>query len=188
MGAASIGLLAPVVGALVQEGIDLLVILNALRAVRERTPRPQQVVVPPATDELLVEHAHHRDQLDELDRLAGALDLDTIATTAMRDRLVQVRDYLEGRLLPPELHEERDLYPAITAALPGEDPTAPMARTHREIARTIRLYSRLLDDLPEGDPDPIDLLDAQRLLWTLHAVLTLHFAIEDELYSALTSG
>ena len=142
--------------------------------------------MPAHADRLLSEHAHHRHQLDELDLLAGALHLDEMAPNEIRDRLVQVRDYLEQELLPHELHEERDLYPTIAAAFPGEDPTAPMARTHREIARTIRLYSRLIDDLPTGGLDAIDLVDAQRLLWTLHAILALHFALEDELYSALT--
>ncbi len=186
MGAASAGLLAPVAGALLQEAIDLVVILNALRAVRRRSSQRRRVAVPPNAHDLLSEHAHHRQELDELDRLAGALDLDTMAPDEIRDRLERVRDYLEGELLPHELHEERDLYPTIAAAFPGEDPTAPMARTHREIARTIRLYSRLVDGHPTDGLGAIDLVDAQRLLWTLHAILTLHFALEDELYSALT--
>ena len=188
MGAAAAGLLAPVVGALLQEGIDLVVILNALRAVRGPRARSPAVEVPPEVDRLLVEHAHHRRQLDDLDRLAGTLDLDVMSAEEVRAQLTAVRDYLELELLPHELQEERELYPAVASAFPGEDPTAPMARTHREIVRTVRLFGRLLDELPGGVPDAVDLVDAQRLLWTLHAILGLHFALEDELYSVLTAG
>ena len=184
--AAAGGMLVPVAGALVQEAIDLAVILNALRAVAERRPRRHRPGVPVAAPRLLAEHDHHRHELSQLDRLAA--DLDGLSDHDTRTRLGRVRTYLEEELLPHELQEERELYPAIAAAFPGEDPTAPMARTHREIARTIRLFGRLVDDLPGDRLDAVDLVDAQRLLWGLHGILTLHFALEDELYAELAGG
>jgi hypothetical protein len=46
-----------------------------------------------------------------------------------------------------------------------------------------RLYSRLVAQLPSDGPGPEDLRDLRRALYGLHAVLTLHFAQEDELYT-----
>ena len=184
MGAAAGGWLVPVVGALVQEAIDLAVIVNALRAVTDRVSHDRgQRVFPAAAGQLLAEHADHRQHLDELDDLAA--ELEDLPADRARMRLEALRSYLETELLPHELEEEQQLYPAIAAAFPGEDPTAPMARTHREITRHVRVFGRLLDDLPAEGLDPIDLVDSQRLLWGLHGVLALHFALEDELYAEL---
>jgi heavy metal translocating P-type ATPase len=179
---ASLGWLAPVVGALVQELIDLVVILNALRAARlgDAVPTPAAQVAVPA--ELAVQHALHRRELDELDRVAGSLgDLPPGEVHAELDR---VRHYLADELLPHELGEERALYPVLATAAPGEDPTLPMVRTHREIARRIRLFERAVDGLPAGPLDPVDRHDLQRRLWGLHAILALHVALEDELFTA----
>ena len=111
--------------------------------------------------------------------------------------LRRTRAFLLDELLPHELEEEHTVYPAVAAIFPGEDPTAPLVRSHHEIARRIRLFARLVDEFPDAgstsdggrnaiDPmDREDLVDLQRALWGLHAVLDLHFTLEDDLYSQL---
>jgi heavy metal translocating P-type ATPase len=183
MGFAAVGLLSPVVGAIVQEGIDLAVLLNALRAVR--APRDgraasEQRTVPAA---ILTDHRHLRGPLEELVHLADRLD--DLAPVAALEQLAGMRRFLSEDLLPHELEEERTVYPAVRAVYADEDPTAPMARSHREIARRIRLFERTVDELPPEGPDREDALDLQRSLWGLHAVLDLHLALEDELYAEL---
>jgi hypothetical protein len=66
-----------------------------------------------------------------------------------------------------------------------EDPTLPLVRTHRELARRIRLLDRLVTDLGDEGPEPDEVLDLQRSLFGLHAVLELHLSLEDELYAHL---
>jgi hypothetical protein len=63
-----------------------------------------------------------------------------------------------------------------------------MSRTHREIFHLTAMLERLVDDIGDADLTETDRAEARRILYGLDAVLRLHFAQEEELYSALTSG
>jgi hypothetical protein len=69
-----------------------------------------------------------------------------------------------------------------------------MSRAHLEISHLVRLYGRLLDELPAagdrplGPLSPDDLRDFRRVLYGLHAILRLHFAQEEEQYLPLLDG
>ena len=65
---------------------------------------------------------------------------------------------------------------------------AAMSRTHREIQHLARLLSRIESDLPPEGPDPATVVDLQRVLYGLDAVLRLHFAQEDEIYHTLADA
>ena len=67
----------------------------------------------------------------------------------------------------------------------GDDATASLHRTHREIFHLARLYARLVEELPEGGPAPDDLPDLRRVLYGLHAIVELHMAQEEEFYLGL---
>jgi hypothetical protein len=71
------------------------------------------------------------------------------------------------------------------APLPREDPTAPLARTHLEVARMIRLFERLVDDLDPGSGEDVDRPTSNGMLWALDGNPVLQFALEDELYAQL---
>ncbi|MTV25851.1 heavy metal translocating P-type ATPase [Nitriliruptoraceae bacterium ZYF776] len=142
---AASGNLAPVAGALVQEGIDVAVILNALRALRRPGRAARRVPTVPA--EVLADHRGLARGLDHLSTVADELpDLDE---DEARDQVERVRRFLVDELLPHELDEERRVYPALAQLFDGQDPTAPLARSHREIARRVRLFDRLVSELPE---------------------------------------
>lgn len=181
MVAAGAGLLAPVAGALLQEGIDVAVILNALRALgagreRRREDRPEAVRF----------EAEHRRLFPLVERLRRVADqLDETSAEAARKQLDEVRRYLEEQIAPHERSEDAVLYPAVAQTIGGEDPTAPMSRAHLEIAHLIRAYGRLLVEMDPAGPDAEDRRDLRRILYGLHAVLTLHFAQEDEHYLSL---
>ena len=68
------------------------------------------------------------------------------------------------------------LDPALSALLKDEDPTGPLVQTHHEIHRLTRLFARLVAQLPAAGPGPEDLRDLRRVLFGLHAILSLHFA------------
>jgi iron-sulfur cluster repair protein YtfE (RIC family) len=184
MAAAAAGYLTPVAGAVLQEAIDLVVILNALRALGDGVR-----TVPPAAGQLELSsrlHEHHRElrpRIEELAALANRLG-DLAATDAARE-LESARVFLVEKLLPHEQEEQRTAYPMLVRLVPGEDPTGPMIRTHHEIARLARLFARLVAQVPPEGPHPAALRDLRRILYGLHAVLTLHFAQEDELYGLL---
>lgn len=181
---AALGYLTPVAGALLQEGIDLLVIANALRTLRwhRRVPRRQRSLTERPT-QVLVDHGELSSGVDDVAIVAEQLD--RLDPEVAGRRLREVRDFLVDELLPHELEEEAAVYPTLRRVFLDEDPTLPLVRTHRELARRIRLFDRLVDDLGPSGPEPDEILDLQRSLFGLHAVLDLHLSLEDELYAHL---
>ncbi|MEU9239615.1 heavy metal translocating P-type ATPase [Streptomyces sp. NPDC048385] len=186
MAAAAVGLLPPAVGALLQEGIDVLVILNALRALGDdRAARP---ALQPATEALIhrfaAEHDDLRDVLEAVrsaaDRLSSDAGPDSLAAVAEVHRL------LTERLLPHEHAEEHELYPALAPALGGPEATATMSRAHVEIERLARRIATHLTLAGTAGPlAPEQLDDLRACLYGLHTVLRLHFTQEEENYFSL---
>ncbi|MFQ6328642.1 heavy metal translocating P-type ATPase [Nocardia sp. CWNU-33] len=174
--AAAFGLLVPAAGALVQEGIDIVVILNALRALRIHRGRRTAEIDPLVArfarehDRLQTARASVRQAADALSRGPGPS-----ADAAVR----RAFDLLVEHILPHEHAEESQLYPALADYLRDPEAMVTMSREHTEIERLVDRIRRHLDDSPHGiRADQID--DLRATLYGLDAVLTLHFAQEDE--------
>ncbi|MFE9028383.1 heavy metal translocating P-type ATPase [Streptomyces iakyrus] len=186
MAAAAAGLLPPAVGALLQEGIDAAVILNALRALRvDRATRP---ALTPDAEALIHRFAAEHDDLQDVleavraaaDRLSPTPDPQALATVEEAHRL------LTERLLPHEDAEEHRLYPALAPALGGPEATATMSRAHTEIERlSRRVATHLHLAHVAGGLAPEQLDDLRSCLYGLHTVLRLHFTQEEESYFSL---
>jgi soluble P-type ATPase len=184
MGLAAWGLLVPVMGALVQEGIDIAVIANALRAARQPPGRPQ------LADEDVELWRHFRDVHDRLRPIVAEIRavadaLDTIPNTNLRARLEALRHRLLSDLEPHELAEGAELYPLLDRLLGSPEATATMNRAHVEISHYIRRLNQLLDELPDSGPDTTDAAEIRRILYGLHAIVDLHFIQEDQSYFSL---
>jgi heavy metal translocating P-type ATPase len=186
MAVAAVGWLPPAVGALVQEGIDVAVILNALRALRGNPDI--EVDLPAATEEMLrrfdAEHDELRDAVDLLrdaaDRLAAAPDRPAL------EAIGRAHTVLTERIIPHEQAEETQLYPALADPLGTGEATAPMSRTHAEIQRLsdrIGAHVALAHSNDAIGPDQLD--DLLACLYGLHALLRLHFLQEEESYFTL---
>ena len=181
---AAFGGLAPTAGALLQEGIDVAVILNALRAL---TPGRRHAHHLSPTDSALTrrfadDHARLRPRLDSIRAAAAALASDPARhLPAVHD----VYQMLTDELLPHESAEHAELYPVLARALGGSDPLGPMNRGHLEICQLTRRLGRLLDELLDTPPDSQDVQDLQQTLYGLHALLRLHFAQEEESFFTL---
>jgi hypothetical protein len=181
---ASFGLLAPIAGALLQEGIDVIAIANALRALGGKTPTQTGPKISPSLTKRLREE--HDELMPKLDSIRDTADgLDTMTSSEAMGALDQMRALLVDEILPHEAEDERVIYPQVSAVLPGEDPMALMSRTHREIFHLVDMLQRQLADLPATGPEPEDLSDLRRILYSLHAILRLHFDQEEELYFSL---
>ncbi|MFJ7175964.1 heavy metal translocating P-type ATPase [Streptomyces massasporeus] len=186
MAAAAAGLLPPAVGALLQEGIDAAVILNALRALRvDRAMRP---ALTPDTEALIHRFAAEHDDLQDVleavraaaDRLSDAPGPQALAAVEEAHRL------LTERLLPHEDAEEHRLYPALAPALGGPEATATMSRAHTEIERlSRRVATHLHLAHAAGGLAPEQLDDLRSCLYGLNTVLRLHFTQEEESYFSL---
>ncbi len=185
MGAAAAGGLPPVWGALLQEGIDVAVILNALRAL---CPRRTSVTLDAAGLELAQRfHREHDAIVAVADHARAVADsLDFPGTPSALGELRELHRQLVEVVLPHEVAEDRELYPSLERAMGGVNPTGAMSREHAEIAHEIRRLGQLLDDVGSGDWDEDDVADFRRLLYSLVAVLRLHTAEEEERYLMLS--
>jgi iron-sulfur cluster repair protein YtfE (RIC family) len=181
---AAVGLLPAVWGAILQEGIDVIVILNALRTLKA-----------PSTDVRLSEQDSNLARRFQTEHLAVRADLDRILSVANAlpsmkagqalAEVHSVHKLLVEEVEPHEQAEEEILYPALERVLGGREPTAPMSRAHVEIAHQIRRLGQLLDDIGGSEPDGDDLDEIRRLLYGLHAILRLHTVQEEESYLSL---
>ncbi|WP_159765933.1 heavy metal translocating P-type ATPase [Streptomyces sp. HM190] len=186
MAAAAVGLLPPAVGALLQEGIDVAVILNALRALRvDQAARPALT----AAAEALIHRfaAEHDDLQDVLDSVRDAADRlsDTPGPKALA-AVEETHHLLTERLLPHEYAEEHQLYPALAPTLGGPEATATMSRAHTEIERlSRRIATHLQLARTDGGLAPEQLDDLRSCLYGLNTVLRLHFTQEEENYFSL---
>jgi soluble P-type ATPase len=185
---AAFGYLPAAPGALLQEAIDVIVILNALRALLpgRAARRPLTSDAEELTDRFAAEH---EDLTDAVDTVRDAAE--TLATGNGPRALAAVREVdrlLTQKILPHEHAEERQLYPALAAHLGGPEATETMSRSHTEIdrlARRITTHLALADE--QGALRPEQTEDLRACLYGLHAVLRLHFTQEEESYFSLTS-
>ena len=187
MGLAAAGLLPALWGALLQEAIDVLVILNAMRVLRWR---PAEAHLGQADSALAqrFQTEHRAIEADLLQLKATADSLGSLPPSEAVGRLRAIYELLQREVLPHEEAEETVLYPALNRVLGGADPTGPMSRGHAEITHRIRRLGRFLDELRDEGPDAVETADLRNLLYGLHAILSLHTAQEEESYLSLGDG
>ncbi|MEV0695138.1 heavy metal translocating P-type ATPase [Streptomyces sp. NPDC050388] len=187
MAAAAMGLLPPAVGALLQEGIDVAVILNALRALHVgQGARP---ALEPAAEALIhrfaAEHEDLQDVLQAVRDAAARLSAPGQDAQAL-ESVREVNRLLTERLLPHEYAEEHQLYPALEPTLGGPETTATMSRAHAEIERLSgRVATHVALAEAQGALKSEQLEDLRACLYGLHTVLRLHFTQEEENYFSL---
>jgi soluble P-type ATPase len=183
MGAAALGWLVPVVGAVVQEAIDVAVIVNALRAHSGlgQPPPPEAAVV--AGRRIIDAHPALRRGTAELRRLADQLG--RIPPAIARAHLEEARRFIAGELLPHELEEEQDLFPVIGSYIGGEDAVVAARREHAEVSHLARVLGGMMDSLDPAGPSDDEVVGLRRVLYSLYAVLSLHRAGEEERLSGV---
>jgi heavy metal translocating P-type ATPase len=183
MVAAAAGLLTPLAGAVLQEGIDVAAILFALTALhagrREAVPAPLPASA--GLPERLAEHA-------ALLGLAEALRDAAESMGAEADSLPAI-EALEARLkaevLPHQQAEERTLYPPAAEQLGGLDPMGPLIRMHTAIEILISQVDHLIVAAHGKDGWATASGPLRRSLFELEALLILHQAIEAEALAEL---
>ena len=115
-----------------------------------------------------------------------ALHMDSADESTALASLREVATRISDEVVPHEREDESQIYPGVAERLGGNDPLAPMSRTHQEIFHLASLLDRLVDDASaEGFGDE-DRSEARRILYALDAILRLHFAQEEELLTSIT--
>jgi heavy metal translocating P-type ATPase len=177
------GALTPVAGAVLQELIDVIVIVNALRALCPPRMGGREPINPELGDYYPAELSRLAPNIAQIRSVAGRLDL--IPPPQARAELLNLHQFLVDEILPHEESEDATFYPEVARLIGGDDPTAVMSRAHREIAHLVKVLGRHLEEIPEAGPTAGDVLELKPLLYGLEAILRLHFAQEDEAYLAL---
>jgi heavy metal translocating P-type ATPase len=183
MGVAAVGYLPPAAGALLQEGIDVLAIAIALRAVLPTRGHARSLAAADIAlaTELRAQHDAVQPVVEQTRAVADGLSTQAVDLRPVRDLLGR----LEHELLPHEQADERRLVPLVARVLGSADATAGLSRTHAEIELQIGHLRRLLSGLSDQTVRPDDVIEMRRLLYGLYAVLRLHNAQEDEASSNL---
>ena len=184
MGVAAAGYLPAVWGAILQEIIDVVVILNALRALRGgateiRLDEKNSLL----TQRFQEEHLAIRRDISRLHEAADSLS--SLDPNAALEEVKSVQRILIEEVQPHEEAEEHELYPALGRFFGGSDPMATMSRAHIEIAHQIHRLGQLIEDIGPNGVDEIDRTELRGLLYGLYAILKLHTAQEDENYLSL---
>lgn len=186
MGFAAVGLLPAAAGALLQEGIDLAVILNALRALRgdhsstSSLSRQAEDLV----HRFAGEHERMRDDLSILRDAAHQVSAGDRGAALVTLRAAD--GFLQDTLLPHEDAEDSALYPALAGPLGSAEATATMSRMHAEIHRlSQRLHSHREIAESAGTVTPEQSDDLLACLYGLYALLCLHFVQEEENFFVL---
>jgi hypothetical protein len=183
--AASVGWLAPVAAAIVQEFIDVAVILNALRALKPRHRGLRQTISPEAGQLLHHDHVALNRSLDELRTIADALDDATPQGAAAL--IVKANALVQSDVVEHERDDEGSVYPRLAKLLTDRHGLSAMSRAHREILHLARLLGRLVEDLPTEKIDRYLIRDAQRVIESLEALVRIHTAQEDDIYEAVAA-
>ncbi len=180
MAAAAVGWLTPVAAALTQEGIDVLVILNALRALFSGEGRMLRGRPAFPAERLREKHDAIELSLNRLREIADALD---DAAGAEAFALIREADALvQHSVVQHERQDETALFPELSARLPDLSGLAAMSRAHREIQHLARLLSRILAGAGEQDAGRYLIRDAQRVIESIEALVRLHNAQEEDIY------
>jgi iron-sulfur cluster repair protein YtfE (RIC family) len=182
MTVAALGYLPPLIGAVVQEGIDVVIILNALRALGPLRALRKRKLTAEHIDRLQDEHQQLATVLCDLHQLANDFAHRPLAQ-AQAD-LVELVNKLQTSLAQHEREDEKMLYPLLTRNMPGEDPMSAMSHAHREIFRLIHLLARMSSDF-SSDPATASADEIQHQLIRLDTLVRLHFDQEEELFRYL---
>ncbi|NUR81863.1 MAG: heavy metal translocating P-type ATPase, partial [Dermatophilaceae bacterium] len=144
MVAAAVGLLPPAAGAVLQEGIDVLAIGIALRAL----VRGRLHTVPMSADDIATAarlREGHEVAIAAVEQIRAVAD----ALHSQDCRLEPVHaliDRLALELVPHERADEEELMPLVARAL-GAPATATMRRTHAEFVHQVSRLRRLVEGL-----------------------------------------
>jgi iron-sulfur cluster repair protein YtfE (RIC family) len=119
----------------------------------------------------------HRHLLTHVEQIRIAANEVTELGIEEREAVVgSVLEFLRKTLLPHAEWEEQVLYTAVGELLGDEKATATMSRDHVAI-------ERMIDALEEAER--ADVARLQELLYGLHALITVHFEKEEEIYLPL---
>lgn len=130
------------------------------------------------------EHQHLLPHIDQLRRAADAAGHASIET--VRQGVDEGYAFLMHHLLPHAQAEEQALYPVVARLMGAPEATATMRHEHVAIAQRCHDLGSLRSRLADATIVTDDLArELRRVLYGLHALISEHFAEEEEVYLPL---
>lgn len=150
---------------------------------RSRVPRDMTTSLAPLRDE-------HRALLPHIDQLRTTADrIGAMPRLRLVSDVRSSLDFLERHLRPHALVEDEVLYPEVGRLLGSPLATETMRRDHDAIQRlTAELHRVLAEVQDSGEITRTTQNDMRRLLYGLHALISVHFAKEEDVYLPLVES
>jgi heavy metal translocating P-type ATPase len=184
--AATVGWLVPVPAAITQEVIDLVVILNALRALLPAQRHIRKFIPAKTGFELRHDHMALIRSLDQLRIIADSLD--DAAPENAAALIFEANRLVRQHVVEHEREDESAVYPRLVKILAERIGLAAMSRAHREILHLARLLDRLVEDIPSEIIDRYLIRDAQRIIEAIEQIVRIHTAQEEDIYEAISEA
>jgi iron-sulfur cluster repair protein YtfE (RIC family) len=128
----------------------------------------------------------HQQLMPGLEKLKEAADLLFLAPVdAAREETAAIDVFLERHVIPHSEAEERVFYPAVDRVLGASVAADTMRRDHAEIAKLTNELNELRHGFSLEPLTDAQRHDLRRLLYAIHAILSLHFAKEEEIFAPL---
>jgi iron-sulfur cluster repair protein YtfE (RIC family) len=128
----------------------------------------------------------HQELLPHLTHIQEIADVvGTIPIASLQHELDETYGFLTHQLLPHAQAEERALYPVVGRLLDAPEATATMSRDHVEITRWVEQLGELRSHLRNERLEVSQERALRRVLYGLFALVTAHFAKEEEVYLPL---
>ncbi len=125
----------------------------------------------------------HRELLSHVSSIRDAGDaVGRDSVDELREDLDEALDFLTRRLIPHAELEERELYPAVARAMGASEATRTMSLDHLEVARLTERLRMLRTKLGGREVGSEEARELRRALYGLYAIVTTHFAKEEEVY------
>ncbi|MEZ4503596.1 MAG: hemerythrin domain-containing protein [Dehalococcoidia bacterium] len=127
----------------------------------------------------------HRELLPHIDELRALGEAAEPGSQELGDRLGAAVEFLQGHLLVHAQAEDQVLYPAVARLMGAPQATATMSHDHAAVARLISELTTLKHTIGARAATPAELASLRRLAFGLYALITVHFAKEEEVYLPL---
>jgi len=183
--AATVGWLAPVPAAIVQEVIDVVVILNALRALNPAYAGARRTIPASVGREMRHDHVTLIRSLDRLRTIADALD--DVPPEDAAALIMEANAAVQEQVVAHERDDEGTVYPRLANILMDRHGLSAMSRAHREILHLARLLARVVEDLPTEKIDRFLVRDAQRVIEAIETLVRIHTAQEEDIFEAVVA-
>lgn len=129
---------------------------------------------------LAEEHEELRMRIEEIRDIADGIG--ELSIGDLRERIRETHEFLTHHLIPHALAEDEVLYPVVARIMGAPRATATMSRDHVAVVRLTEELETIGAHLATTGPRTLQEHVLRRILYGLHALVSNHFAKEEEIY------